>query len=130
MKRQILHTLVALAAVSILASCQNGGDQNRPEPNITQEITLSGLSEDHWSYFSFETGELVGTSPFLSEKDDAEWSGRDDWDFAICGKYLKTNGGTSGTGAGGVLRDETHNFLTLDEAPSEGYLKDERQITR
>lgn len=62
------------------------------------------------------------TSVFLSEEEDKAWAERTDWDFAICGDYIKTNSGTSGNGKGGILRDETHNFQTLKDAPTEGYL--------
>ena len=131
MKKVIYHiaaTVSACLLTGAAVSCQQ--PSRGPQPLVEKEMTLSGLSDDHWTYFSFESGETVGTSLFLSEEDDAAWSRRDDWDFAICGKYLKTNSGTSGIGAGGVLRDGTHNFLTLEEAPAEGYLEDEVQVTR
>ena len=136
MKKYLIPLYMMLAAILSLSACQHNtagpdaGPDEGPMPVIEKELNLSGLGEDHWTYFCFATGETVGTSAFLSEEEDELWSKREDWDFAVCGNYLKTNSGTSGIGAGGVLRDETHNFLTLDEAPEEGYLQDEVMVTR
>lgn len=122
----------AAFAVLCLASCQSGKKGQSVLPNVHEDvgIVLSGLDAEHWTYFSLETGETVGRSAFLDETEDAAWAARTDWDIAICGDYLKTNGGTSGQGLGGILRDMEHNFLTLEEAPSEGYLIDEVGIVK
>ncbi len=128
MNVKILKTvLLALISASLLFSCRSGSG---PEPVVESEVTIGGLTVDKWVYFSIKTGETVGTSTFLSETEDAEWSARRDWDFAICGDYLKTNSGSSGEGRGGILRDGTHNFQTLTEAPSEGYLTDTESVVR
>lgn len=89
--------IIALAALAALAlsSCQGNGKREAP---VSGELTLHGLEDGKWTYFSVETGESVGSSTFLSEEEDAAWAQREDWDFAICGDYLKTNGGTSGKG--------------------------------
>lgn len=126
MKRRFIIS-VFVVFLALLMSCRNGSGE-RTLPNIREDgLVISGLSEDKWTYFSFEKGETVGQSTFLSEEEDAIWAARKDWDFAICGDYLKTNGGTSGSGMGGVLRDQEHNFVTLEEAPSEGYLQDKEK---
>lgn len=123
MKKRLI-IIVFAAFLALMTSCRNGSGE-RTLPNIREEgLVISGLSEDKWTYFSFEKGETVGQSTFLSEEEDAIWAARKDWDFAICGDYLKTNGGTSGSGLGGVIRDKEHNFVSLEEAPSEGYLQD------
>jgi hypothetical protein len=118
--------LCAVAATLLLASCQGG----RREPNVSRELVLEGLSADKWTYFSFETGAAVGTSDYLDETQDAAWAERSDWDFAICGDYIKTNGGTSGNGAGGVQRNASDAFLQITEAPESGYLVDTLRIAR
>ena len=94
--------IIALAALAALAlsSCQGNGKREAP---VSGELTIHGLEDGKWTYFSVETGESVGSSTFLSEEEDAAWAQREDWDFAICGDYLKTNGGTSGKGAGGIM---------------------------
>lgn len=114
----------ALLMVFLLCCACNGGGKSEGVPNISGEQVISGLSDTQWTYFSFETGDVVGTSTFASDEEDEVWSKRKDWDFAICGDYLKTNGGTSGEGLGGIQRDSTATFATIVEAPSTGYLLD------
>lgn len=105
----------------LCCSCNRGSGH---EPAVASEVTIHGLKDGQWVYFSVKDEATVGSSTFLSESEDAEWAGRTDWDFAICGDYIKTNSGTSGKGSGGILRDSRHNFQTLTEAPSEGYITD------
>ena len=124
-----IRLYITLAATILFCSCIRGGG-NAPETVSAGEVTISGLEDGKWTYFSISKGETVGTSTFLSEEEDALWAERTDWDFAICGDYLKTNSGTSGKGSGGILRDTEHNFQTLREAPSEGYLTDGETVVR
>ena len=119
---------VVLAAATSLSSCGSG--DNSDVPLVQDELTISRLSSTKWTHFAFDTGQVVGQSTFLSETEDREWAQRLDWDFAICGDYIKTNGGDSGQGLGGIQRDYTSNFLTLSEAPADGYLIDKTQIVR
>jgi len=116
--------LVLLTALILASSCQNKGDVR--EPNVSAELTINGLSDTHWTYFSFSLGETVGSSEYCNEEQDAEWAKRTDWDFAICGDKIKTNSGDSGIGLGGVQRNTTDAFSTLEIAPTEGYLTDQR----
>ena len=116
--RKAIYLLIALL---VTGACTNGADHI---PNLQGELTLHGLSADKWTYFSFETGETVGQSPFDDAQEDAAWAARSDWDLAICGEYIKTNGGASGNGQGGILRDTQHTFQSLEEAPADGYLPD------
>ncbi len=111
----------------LCCSCNRGGGH---EPAVTSEVTIHGLEEGRWVYFSIKDGTTVGSSKFLSDEEDAEWAGRTDWDFAICGNYLKTNSGTSGKGSGGIQRDSEHNCQTLTEAPSEGYITDTQNTVK
>lgn len=125
--RKIFHIIVVCLLAAALCSCTGRGER---VPVESGEVTLSGLEEGRWIYFSLEDGCTVGSSAFLSEEEDASWAARDDWDFAICGDYIKTNGGDSGCGDGGLLRDSEHNFQTLTEAPAEGYLQDRTGIVK
>jgi len=126
MKKFRLFIAIA-AAVVLLVSCRGGAGHR---PNVSAEITIEGLSADRWTYFSLETGAVVGTSKYLDDAEDAEWAGRSDWDFAICGDYLKTNSGTSGKGAGGVQQNKTDAFMQIMEAPESGYLVDTVRVAR
>ena len=118
---------MSILAACLCCACRHGESKM---PAIETEVTIRGLEEGKWVYFSIKDGETVGTSTFLSEEEDKAWAERTDWDFAICGDYIKTNGGDSGQGLGGIQRDYTSNFLTLTEAPADGYLIDKTQIVR
>lgn len=120
-KINLLYNFFFLIIFIFITGCSEAG---KKIPNVRNELTISGFDKEHWSYFSFENGSVVGTGKFMSKEDDETWYNRTDWDFAICGNYIKTNSGTSGIGLGGVLRDTVSNFLTLEKAPSEGYLTD------
>ena len=126
--KKISIYITAAVAILCCACVRGGGDA--PTAVSAEEMTISGLEEGKWTYFSLAKGEPVGTSTFLSEEEDALWAARTDWDFAICGEYLRTNSGTSGKGSGGILRDTEHNFQTLKEAPSEGYLTDGETVVK
>lgn len=119
--------LSLILAASLCCACNHNESK---EPVIEAEVTIHKLDNGKWLYFSIKDGETVGTSTFLSDEEDKLWAARSDWDFAICGDYIKTNSGTSGNGKGGILRDESHNFHTLKEAPADGYLIDSEGIVK
>ena len=119
--------LSLILAACLCCACNHNGSK---EPVIEAEVTIHELDNGKWLYFSIKDGETVGTSTFLSDEEDKLWAARSDWDFAICGDYIKTNSGTSGNGKGGILRAETHNFHTLTEAPADGYLIDSEGIIK
>lgn len=125
MKKTVI--ILLLLAACLCSACKHGESK---VPAISTEVTIHGLEDGKWVYFSIKDGETVGSSTFLSEEEDKAWAERTDWDFAICGDYIKTNSGTSGNGKGGILRDETHNFQTLKDAPTDGYLIDSEGIVK
>ena len=53
-----------------------------------------------------------------NKEQDAQWASRKDWDIAICGDYIKTNGGTSGNGFAGAQINTTSTYDALTEAPA------------
>lgn len=120
------NIIIILAMLACLCSCNNASGE-KTDPKISEEITIHGLSDEYWTYFSFEKGEVVGTGKFDDDQADAGWFARKDWDFAICGDRIRTNSGTSGEGLAGVQKNNTHNFATLTTAPVDGYLTDEIQ---
>lgn len=121
MKRLITIILLAFCCLS----CKPDRQQN-----VSNEMVINGLSAEQWTYFSFESGTVVGTSAFGDEEADESWKSRRDWDFAICGEIIKTNSGTSGDGLGGVQINTESSFNAITTAPSEGYLIDTLFIFR
>lgn len=124
MKTDYLRYLVPVILTLSFCLCSCTREKDGPAAESEKEITISGLGDDHWTYFSFDTGMSVGTSRFLSDEEDKAWASRTDWDFAICGDYIKTNGGTSGNGLGGMQKDTVNNYLNIVTAPEDGYSDD------
>ncbi len=125
MKKSNIKIILSIILFSFLVLSACNKEKGGPAPQDEKEIVISGLGSNHWTYFSFEKGTSIGTSRFLSDEEDKSWAQRNDWDFAICGDYLKTNGGTSGSHLGGMYKDTQNNFLNIEEAPIEGYSIDE-----
>lgn len=65
--RNTVRIFLALILGSVLLSCN--GEGKGDEALREGEITISGLSSDKWTYFSFEKGEVVGQSEFLSDEE-------------------------------------------------------------
>lgn len=129
MKHKLL--LLALAGCAILAGCASDGSDDKgpaPEPAQVKTRSVEGLSDDQWVYISLETGKTVGTSPLGDAAQDAVWKARTDWDVALCGELIRTNGGTSGNGQGSIQRVQNKSFNALDEAPADGYTTDTDDI--
>lgn len=90
----------------------------------------------HWHYFSFETGTVIGTSEAIienvnagnigSEKIDAEWAARTDWDIAFHSTDIRTNGGATIKIADSKTEENLDVvFANLTQAPQDGYIADE-----
>ena len=97
--KNIRRILIAAALSLSLVSCIGGEE---PEPEIISSEVEFFSVPDQWTYISFERGEVVGTGKLGDASSDAAWAKRDDWDIAICDTLLRTNGGNSGIGFGGI----------------------------
>ena len=80
MKKTVIILLILAAC--LCCACKQGESK---VPAISTEVTIHGLEDGKWVYFSIKDGETVGSSTFLSEEEDKAWAERTDWDFAICG---------------------------------------------
>lgn len=76
-----------------------------PEP-VENEVTIT-LKTGQWAYYSMRDAEVVGYSIIGSDKEDREWFDRTDWDVAFSESGIRTNGGTSGCGQGGLRLQRT-----------------------
>ena len=114
MKHSIL--LLAMTGCAILAGCASDGSGDKgpaPEPAQVKTLSVEGLSDE---------------SPLGDAAQDAAWKARTDWDIALCGELIRTNGGTSGNGQGAVQRVQNKSFNALDQAPADGYTTDTDDI--
>ena len=107
----------------LCVSCAKEEGKNDNDDSV--ELTVVGITDTEWTYISLTTGKVVGRSAFGSEKEDAEWKARTDWDIAICGEYMRTNSGTSGDGIGGIKRIDDKAFEQVSEADAVGLHIDE-----
>ena len=124
-RRPAVLSVFAAFALLLFSACQPNRQENQAE-----EVIINGLSDTEWSYFSFESGTVVGRSELNNKEQDAQWASRKDWDIAICGDYIKTNGGTSGNGFAGAQINTTSTYDALTEAPADGYLIDTLYLDR
>jgi hypothetical protein len=139
MNKKIFTLSVIITLAALYANCQttstvidvNGG-------NIQIGGTTMNVPDyTKWHYFSFTTGNVVGTSDFTlvdinennkigTEVPNADWEARTDWDIAFHATDIRTNN------AQAILIADTTSqtpladvFSNLAEAPAEGYNADE-----
>lgn len=113
-----------LSAALLPVSCVH-----TPAPAIQGTVEIS-TSDSTWTYYSLESGKEVGTSKLLDASADAAWAVRKDWDIAVCGDLLRTNGGLSGSAGAAIQRDTLSTFTDLLTAPSSGYVADTLVLVR
>jgi hypothetical protein len=97
----------------------------KPTPKATTTDLGDGISQtvidssdkETWVYFSFSYSRDI-------EVKDPSTSG--EWDLAFQRYTIKTNGGISGSGGVEVAIVEGKAFDTIQYAPREGYIKDEK----
>jgi hypothetical protein len=120
MKNLKILAIVVIAATTIFTSCSKDKDEEA-SPSTgdlkTGEISLSRATAygNDWIYFSFEEGKEV---------DSTDHSTNLGWDIAFNRYNVRTNGGKSGSGEGGVYDAGAVDFTEFSEAPETGYTLD------
>ena len=128
MRKNLLYPLIFLMIGLSVGSCTDDSKGKKEIPAEVNTLTIENVSDDHWLYFSFESGQVIGSSKLLDEAEDAAWAKRTDWDIAICGDLIRTNSGTSGNGEGGIQNISNRSFNAIEEAPVSGYQEDTREV--
>ncbi len=124
-------------SVFVFFGCGSSDDENPESPLIESEtadvssdnieqnndtvsleaytFTIDATNNEEWSYFSFETGDVVDVVDAINS---------DAWDIGFQRTQVKLNGGISGPGKGSaiMLTDTTLEGVTV--APENGYLMD------
>lgn len=116
---------------SMLLGCSSANDDNSGDPTqpaVVNTVSVENTDGDTWTYISLEKGSVTGTSKLGDETEDAAWAKRKDWDIAICGDMMRTNGGTSGEGEGAIQAVTNRNFNAITEAPADGYIVDTKDV--
>jgi hypothetical protein len=111
--------MLMLFSVSFVA-CSDDDDESPLA--IEKEVEVEATAFDKWTYFSFKTGKVVGTSGVEETREEM------DWDIAFHRYDIRTNSGTSGSGKGGAYLAEDKIAKTgwdaLTSAPTTGYVAD------
>ena len=73
---------------------------------------------------------MVGRSTIGDAEEDKEWADRLDWDIAFSEGGIRTNGGASGRGNGGitVISDGDFNLDSYDKSASLFYYPDVKDV--
>lgn len=115
--RLLLTAVLFLTAVS----CRDKSSDDRDPVKVNRSVTFT-LEPGKWIYYSISDSSIVGKSDIGSAADDEEWKGRSDWDIALSESGIRTNGGSSGCGKGGLaiisdkdFEEESFQPLTLLE---------------
>ena len=104
--KRVLTAILASAILALLAlmapACQleygPGGHGFIFSEGVLQAADVDG----QWSYISLREGRQIGVCSLSDSLGQAEWAARDDWDIALCNGHIRTNGGLSGIGEGGI----------------------------
>lgn len=117
-----MKKLLLLIFLAAFASCSD--DTGGSESEKDRYLNIGAVTNDTWTYVSLATGKVVGTSPANSAEHDAEWAQRTDWDLALCGTYMRTNGGTSGTGNGGAIKVQGTSYESISSPTLQDFAVD------
>lgn len=111
MKKSILFS-VKLVVIAFLSSLVLSCDKEKDSPvligNVEDFKYLDATAFDKWVYFSFEKGDIVEV-----ENHETDLS----WDLGFHRSEIRTNGGKSGKGQGGVIKMETTDWNAVTEVP-------------
>ena len=102
MKKQILSGLAALLVAACATESDNGG--------LVREGLLT-----------------VGSCELSDTIAQRQWAERLDWDLAICDGMIRTNGGDSGCGQGGIAVSE-QDFDTTDATQPASLMTDRDSV--
>ena len=121
------YIIPILAVLSLLASCKEEVDDT---PVLRQSETELTLEPGKWIYYRISDNTMVGRSTIGDTEQDKEWADRLDWDIAFSEGGIRTNGGASGRGNGGitVISDGDFKLDSYDKSASLFYYPDVKDV--
>lgn len=119
-KNDIIILLLSLFA--LFASCAS--DEETISDNPNRDVVIKQLSNKTWTYVSLSKSKIMGTSAYGDLRDDEKWAKRTDWDFALCGKFIRTNSGSSGIGNGGIVKVMGINYSEITSPTTKTFVTD------
>ena len=100
MSKGVIRLFLAAVLIMTAVSCRDNGEDRDPV-KVNRRVSFT-LEPGKWIYYSISDSCIVGKSDVGNTADDEEWKGRTDWDIALSESGIRTNGGTSGSGKGGL----------------------------
>lgn len=124
---KIKYAFTILAVLSLLVSCKEEVDDT---PVLRLSETELTLEPGKWIYYRISDNTMVGRSTIGDTEQDKEWAERLDWDIAFSEGGIRTNGGTSGPGNGGitVISDDDFNLDSYQRSASLFYYPDVEDV--
>ncbi len=128
-KTNVSRVFILLLGVALFTTaCEKDKDNPKPKPATVYEVkTVEDYNvKDHtkWYYFSFDNGFVGEGSATPADGDDSLWMARMDWDIAFHRNNVRTNGGMSGNGQGGVMILNTNDFESVTQVPEGEFVVD------
>lgn len=117
MSKATIRLFLTAVLLLTVVSCRDNDSEDRDPVKVSRSVTLT-LEPGKWIYYSIKDSCVIGKSDIGNTADDEEWKNRKDWDIALSESGIRTNGGSSGCGEGGlaVISDsdfEEESFLPL-----------------
>ncbi|PID68176.1 MAG: hypothetical protein CR968_02835 [Flavobacteriia bacterium] len=115
---KLFNVAVLLLAVSMFTvSCKKDDPEDEKPEVMSKTIDDKDVTDyGKWYYFSFAEDKFIGEgSSDPATGDDAAWKERTDWDIAFHRNNVRTNGGASGNGNGGIMLLETEDFDSVKD---------------
>ncbi len=100
---------------NISVTPDNNEPLDEPIKLDTLTFTVDATSREQWSYFSFQSGNIVDIEDPLNSEE---------WDIGFKLTQVKLNGGVSGPGMGSVVMLTETTFEEVTIAPEDGYRSD------
>lgn len=121
------YIIPILAVLSLLVSCKDEVDD---APVLRQSEAELTLEPGKWIYYRISDNTMVGRSTIGDTEQDKEWADRLDWDIAFSEGGIRTNGGASGRGNGGitVISDGDFKLDSYDKSASLFYYPDVKDV--
>lgn len=102
MKHLSKPIIVATSIFAMLFAASCASENSEVVTEQQDAILTVPFAKNQWTYISLRNNKVLGTCPAKDTLAEKSWSGRSDWDIAICNGHIRTNSGTSGNGRGGI----------------------------
>lgn len=124
MRKKIQNSVKFLLVGILFSSFTACSSDDNEEPlligNVRDFKYVDAVAFDRWVYFSFEKGDTLSIANPATDLS---------WDLAFHRAQVRTNGGKSGAGQGGVVKMKDTDWNAVPEVPKDStFVKDEEVL--